>query len=83
MSCLAYSSTVKMEATCRLTFNVLHGIMSQETELLRNIPVPVRKRIPVTHSTDCSLAETFYSLVLFILWDGYTSHRQSFEHRVK
>jgi hypothetical protein len=35
--CLAYSSTLKMEATCfseiRFTFNGLHGVISQKIEL--------------------------------------------------
>jgi hypothetical protein len=36
-TCFIYSSTLKMEAMCdsrhRLTFNELHGIISQKTEL--------------------------------------------------
>jgi hypothetical protein len=41
ISCLAYSSTLKMEATCslknRLTFNGLDGVISQKIELCNTI----------------------------------------------
>jgi hypothetical protein len=33
VSFLSYSSALKMEAKCRLTFNGLHGVMFQKIEL--------------------------------------------------
>jgi hypothetical protein len=39
--CLAYSSTLNVEATCPLTFNGLHGVKSQKIELFTNSSVSV------------------------------------------
>jgi hypothetical protein len=43
-SCLAYSSTLKMEAPCfsetSVYFAGLHGVMSQKVELLLDVAVP-------------------------------------------
>jgi hypothetical protein len=65
VSSLAYSSTLKMEATRPLTFNVLHGVISQVTEFflksyrrgtLRRVSPFFRhffftERIPINHWT--------------------------------
>jgi hypothetical protein len=37
VSFLAYSSTLKVDATCWLTFNGLHGVISQKIELFKKI----------------------------------------------
>jgi hypothetical protein len=48
VSCLAYSSTLKMEvqhsSECQLTFNILHSIISQQAELF--ITTVLKTQIP-------------------------------------
>jgi hypothetical protein len=55
VSCLACSSVLKMEATCRLTFNRLHGIISQKTEFF--ITTSVR-----TCNPTYKMSVTFYTI---------------------
>jgi hypothetical protein len=60
-SCLAYSSTLKMEASCSsetsLTFNGLHGIISQEIEL--SITTAVRTSHPTPFYLYCIFIAQF------------------------
>jgi hypothetical protein len=49
VSCLAYRSTLKMEATCRIALNELHFVISQKIELSITTAVRTSVLVPLTY----------------------------------